>query len=101
MGVLTESFNTIVTITRDLDGRIWNQETQTWEPATQESLLAADTAIGETISAMLDVVPFPLSLSIMGIIQFDVDRTSLENALFKVKDAIRNYVTATTSTTKV
>ena len=96
MGILTESFITVVTVTRELDGKIYDAATDSWLPATAESLAAADTAVGATISALLDVVPFPISLSILGIIKFDIDRTTMETSLFKIKDAIRVYVNATT-----
>ena len=96
MGLLTESFKTVVTLTRDMDGMIYDKSTDTWLPATPESLAAADTAIGETMSAMMDMVPFPIQTSIMGIISLDISRAQMDTALDKVRAAIRDYVTATT-----
>ena len=96
MGLLTESFRTIVTLTRDMDGMIYDKNTDTWLPATADSLIAADAAIGGTVSAMMDMVPFPIQTSIMGIISLNISRAQMDAALDKVRTAIRDYVTATT-----
>ena len=97
MGLLTESFRTVVTLTRDMDGQIYNKTADTWYPATPESLIAADTAIGGTVSAMMDMVPFPIQTSIMGIISLNITRVQMDTALDKVRAAIRDYVTITTA----
>jgi len=97
MGILTESFKTVVSLTRDMDGMIYDKNTDSWLPATEESLAAADTAIGETVSAMMDMVPFPISISIFGILSFDISRDQMDIALDKVRAAIRTYVGATTA----
>ena len=97
MGLLTESFVTVVTITRELDGRIFDYASQTWLPATEVSKVAADTAIGETISAIVDLVPFPLEISLFGIVKFDIDRGQMDASLSKIQNAIRIYVGVTTS----
>jgi hypothetical protein len=96
MGILSEAFVTVIDVTRELDGKIYDIATDSWLPATTESLAAADTAVGETISALLDVVPFPIEVSILGIVKFNVDYSTMQTSLFKVKDAIRTYVNATT-----
>jgi len=96
MGLLTESFRTVVQLTRDMDGMVYDKNTDTWLPATADSLIAADAAIGGTVSAMMDMVPFPIQTSIMGIISLDISRTQMDTALDKVRVIIRDYVTATT-----
>jgi len=97
MGLLTESFKTVVVLTRDMDGMIYDKNTDTWLPATPESLIAADAAIGGTVSAMMDMVPFPIAIDIFGIISFDISRDKIDTALDKVRAVIRDYVTATTA----
>ena len=95
MGILVEGFQTIVSVTRDLDGKIWDSETQTWLPATPETKEAAAQAIRGTLNAMLDLLPFPMALDILGVIQINIDKSQMETTLTKIQATVTDYVAAT------
>ena len=96
MGLLTEAFMTVVELTRKVDGRIYDTETNNWLPATTESLASADDTIKEVISAMTDMVPFPIQANVLGIIQLDISRSQMDVMLDKVRATVRNYALITT-----
>ena len=94
-GILTQAFVTVVQITRELDGKIWDYPSQLWLPPTTESEQAADDAITGTMEAMLDLLPFPIEASIFGIVQISVNRGQMDTAMDKIQAAVKAYVAAT------
>ena len=94
-GILTQAFVTVVQITRELDGRIWDYPSQLWLPPTEDSETAAHDAISGTVEAMLDLLPFPIEASIFGIVNINVNRGQMDTAMGKVQAAVRAYVNAT------
>jgi hypothetical protein len=95
MGLITEGFSTVVEVTRQLDGRIWDYATQSWIAPTEVSIQAANTAVDEIVASFLDLIPFPISASVLGIFTLTVDRAKMEGVLDKVQGAVRKYVNAT------
>ncbi len=98
MGIIVEGIKTIITLDREIDGRIWNPATETWTPATVESEDAADQAIGDILASMLDLVPFPIEANVLGIVQLNVARADMEATLDTIYGVLKTYVQATTAT---
>jgi len=101
MGLISEAFLTLASLHREIDGKIWDYTTQSWLPPTSVSEAAADQAITDTMSAALDLVPFPINLDVLGIIQINVDRSKMDTLVGKVQTAMKNYAEATSTTTEV
>ncbi len=98
MGIIVEGIKTIITLDREIDGRIWNPATETWTPATVESEAAADQAIGGILASMLDLLPFPIEADVLGIVYIDIDRADMEKTLNTIHGVLKTYVQATTAT---
>ena len=79
MGLLTESLITLIELTKTLHG-------EGIDPTI------ADTAIKEVVSAVVDMVPFPIQASVLGIIQLNISRAEMDTALDKIRAAIKTYV---------
>lgn len=82
----------IVETERALDGAIYDPVTNTWAPATPASQAAAAAAIDASVGAVLDTLPFPLSLGSLG----SISRAQMDTAATKIKAALKAYVVATT-----
>jgi hypothetical protein len=95
MGILSEAFTTVVEVQRTMDGKIWDYATQKWLSPTPASLTAADTAVTATLGAMIDLLPFPISASVLGIITLNVTRAQMDTAIGKIQAAVKAYVAAT------
>jgi hypothetical protein len=95
MGILSEAFTTVVDVQRNLDGKIWDYNTQKYIAPTTASLAAADTAITATLGAMCDLVPFPIAASVFGLVNINITRTAFDASLAKVQAAVKAYVAAT------
>ena len=92
IGILAQSAEELY---RSFPGWIWNASTPRWEQATPASLTARQTAINEVMGAILDGIPFPISLGTAG----SLDRAKAEVAVTKIASAMEAYVAATTKTT--
>jgi len=95
MGTISDMFNSIIEVQRTLDGRIWDYNTQKWLPPTAASLTAADSAVSSSLGAMIDLIPFPLSINMLGIITINITRTQMDSSVSKIQAAIKAYVAAT------
>jgi len=95
MGILAEAFTTVVEVQRTMDGKIFDYTTQKFIAPTPASLTAADVAVTATLEAMLDLLPFPISASVLGIITLNVTRTQMDTAVAKIQTAVKTYVAAT------
>lgn len=91
IGILAQ---TAEELNRAFPGWIWNAATARWEAATTESLAARQAAINEVMGAVLDGLPFPISLGTVG----SLDRAKADLAVQKITAAMAAYVTATTKT---
>jgi len=95
MGILSEAFTTVVEVQRTMDGKIWDYTTQKFIAPTPASLTAADVAVSATLGAMVDLLPFPISTSLLGIITLNVSRAQMDTAISKIQTAVKVYVAAT------
>lgn len=95
MGLLSEAFTTVVEVQRQMDGMVFDYAAQQWVAPTPESLAAADNVVSTTIGAMVDLVPFPIQASVLGIIKLNITRTQVDTMLAKIQGAIKNYVSIT------
>jgi hypothetical protein len=94
-GLLSEGFVTLISVQRELDGKVWDYATQKWLPPTPESLAAADAAVIETVGAVVDLIPFPIQTSVLGVINLSVSRAAMDAAIAKIQSAVKVYVAAT------
>ncbi len=98
MGIIVEGIKTIITLDREINGKIWDPVNEIWLPATVESEEAADQAIGGILSSMLDLVPFPIEVNVLGIVQLNIGRVDMQTTLGKIHRVLKTYIQATTAT---
>lgn len=98
-GILTETLVTLILVRRELNGWIWDTTTGMWLPPTIDSEAAADTAMSEITGATVDLIPFPIEFSLLGLIDINIDRPKMDISLSRILAAVKAYTTATTTST--